>query len=204
MPCCYACRSGLQQTRKVNFRMRVYLGSMKLMVQLLLSFWVPMLIGLDASAQGAASRPCSGPEFRQFDFWIGEWEVYAGERLVGNSRVERILGSCVLLENWTGKGGSEGKSFNLYNAAAHQWEQTWVDNAGLILHFKGQYDPAAKALRLAAVDSDSVQQRMTFYALPDGTVRQVWESAPPMGDYKTTFDGLYRRLPAKDETHGQK
>jgi hypothetical protein len=179
----------------------VYLGSMK---QLFLLFLAMVLLGLDAPAQGAAPRPCSGAEFRQFDFWIGEWEVYAGERLVGNSRVERILGGCVLLENWTGKGGSEGKSFNLYNAAAHQWEQTWVDNAGLTIHFKGQYDPAAKALRLAAVDSDSVQQRMTFYALPDGTVRQVWESAPPMGDYKTTFDGLYRRQTIQDDTHGQK
>lgn len=151
------------------------------------------------AAQPAQAAPCTGAEFHQFDFWLGEWAVYAGERLVGNSRIERILGDCVILENWSGKGGSEGKSFNLYNAATRQWEQTWVDNAGLILHFKGQYDPTAKALRLAAVDSDSVQQRMTFYAMPDGTVRQVWESAPPMGDYKTTFDGLYRRVRTQDK-----
>lgn len=169
---------------------------MKLMRLLFLLLWsLPNLL----VAQAAPAAPCTGAEFHQFDFWLGEWEVYAGERLVGHSRIERILGDCVIQENWSGKGGSEGKSFNLYNAAARQWEQTWVDNAGLILHFKGQYDPMAKALRLAAVDSDSVQQRMTFYHLPDGTVRQVWESAPPMGDYKTTFDGLYRRTRPQDK-----
>jgi hypothetical protein len=150
-------------------------------------------------AQAAGQAPCSGVEFRQFDFWVGEWEVYAQERLVGHSRVERILDGCVLLENWTGKGGSEGKSFNLYNAATRQWEQTWVDNAGLTVHFRGRFDPAAKTLRLVAVDADSLQQRMTFYALPDGTVRQHCESAPPMGDFKTTFDGLYRRKTSQED-----
>lgn len=24
---------------------------------------------------GLSQRPCSQPEFRQFDFWVGEWEA---------------------------------------------------------------------------------------------------------------------------------
>jgi hypothetical protein len=179
-----------------DFSHIVYLGKMKLFVSLSLLLAV---LSHDLAAQAPGKAPCDGQEFRQLDFWVGEWEVYAQDRLVGWSRVEPILGGCVLLENWTGKGGSEGKSFNRYDAQTKRWEQTWVDNAGLSLVFRGKYDATAQAMRFVA-DADSVQQRMTFYALPDGTVRQLWESAPPMGDFKTTFDGLYRRVaPTKED-----
>jgi hypothetical protein len=48
---------------------------------------------------------------RQFDFWIGEWNVVStnGGAVAGNSKIELILGSCVIQENWTGGLGHAGK-----------------------------------------------------------------------------------------------
>src|ERR1700739_35981 len=51
-----------------------------------------------------AQAPCKyGPEYRQFDFWIGEWSVVTakGEMPAGDSRIELALGDCVIVENWT-------------------------------------------------------------------------------------------------------
>jgi len=80
--------------------------------------------------------PCSRPEYRQFDFWIGEWEAFAtnGQK-AGDSKISLILDSCIILEEWTSASVQQGlryagKSFNTYNAATKQWQQTWVDNAG--------------------------------------------------------------------------
>ena len=83
-----------------------------------------------------AQKPCSKPEFRQFDFWIGEWEAFGlkGQK-AGDSRISLILDSCVILEEWTSANALQGviytgKSFNSYNAATRQWQQTWTDNTG--------------------------------------------------------------------------
>ncbi len=50
--------------------------------------------------------PCQGPEHRQFDFWIGHWDVYgpAGKK-VGENLIEAFANGCGLAEHWTGSGG---------------------------------------------------------------------------------------------------
>ena len=85
-------------------------------------------------------KPCAyAPENRQFDFWVGEWKVEAtqGGNHVGDSKIELILGDCVVLENWTGMGGGSGKSFNIYDKAKQRWEQYWVDDVGGMIYFFG-------------------------------------------------------------------
>lgn len=51
-------------------------------------------------------KPCTTrPEYRQFDFWIGEWDVQAGGNQAGTNSVQLILGDCVIFENWIGAAG---------------------------------------------------------------------------------------------------
>lgn len=61
----------------------------------------------------AAANPCrSRPEYRQFDFWIGEWAPQNVQGVtVGTSSIQLILGSCIIFENWNTP-VSSGKSFN--------------------------------------------------------------------------------------------
>ena len=85
--------------------------------------------------------PCEyTAENRQFDFWVGEWNVIptSGGLPQGTSRIEKELGSCVIWENWTSLGTPyAGKSYNVYNASLKRWEQFWVDNVGGMIHFYG-------------------------------------------------------------------
>ena len=56
-------------------------------------------------------KPCSRPEYRQFDFWIGEWEAFGlnGQK-AGDSKISLILDSCVILEEWTSASVQPGHS----------------------------------------------------------------------------------------------
>lgn len=46
-----------------------------------------LLAGRTAVSQAQASKGCTATEYREFDFWLGEWEVYAasGTLAGGNS-----------------------------------------------------------------------------------------------------------------------
>lgn len=143
--------------------------------------------------------PCSAEENRQFDFWIGDWEVYSNDKVVGSNRVELILGSCVIQENWIGTGGSVGTSFNYYNPDKGTWNQLWVDNFGTNIHFEGNYADRKMTLhgkgvsRQAETKGAPVYYILTFHNNEDGTVRQHWEASYNMKEWKTLFDGLYKK-----------
>ena len=88
------------------------------------------------------STPCgSDPVYRQFDFWLGNWEAFGPKgQKAGDSKISLILDSCIVLEEWTSASLQknlrfQGKSFNTYNAQTKQWQQTWVDNTGNTTHY---------------------------------------------------------------------
>jgi len=123
------------------------------------------------------AAPCEfDPEHRRFDFWIGEWNVknHAGQP-VGKSRIEKMLGGCVILENWTGGTGYEGKSLNFIDPGTGKWRQTWVDNRGGKIEFTGSFDEKGNLVYYAdATDQNGkpIRRRLTFFNLADGRVRQ--------------------------------
>src|SRR5687768_1001125 len=99
--------------------------------------FVFLLTLLISTGRSISQVPCNADSiYRQFDFWIGEWEVFAKNgNKAGESRIELILDSCIILENWKSANPFRGlfysgKSFNSYNRNIRQWQQTWVDNAG--------------------------------------------------------------------------
>jgi tetratricopeptide (TPR) repeat protein len=88
------------------------------------------------------ARPCAyAKENRQLDFWLGEWDVSTTQGGVpaGTSKIELILGDCVVQENWQSLGSPyTGKSYNIYDAALKRWEQYWVDSTGGNIFFHGE------------------------------------------------------------------
>jgi hypothetical protein len=141
---------------------------------------------------------CSGPEHRQFDFWIGDWEVTRPDgRPAGTNRVRSIHGGCALQEDWTGAGGSTGTSLNAYDAATGRWHQTWVGNDGLLLRLEGTMTSGAMELSGVSRGANGAQtlQRIRWTPLT-GTpprVRQLWESSADGGrTWTVVFDGMYR------------
>lgn len=151
-----------------------------------------------------AQLPCSRPEFRQFDFWIGEWEVFntSGTK-AGDSRITLILDSCIILEEWTSANTAQGivyagKSFNKYNPSTRQWQQTWVDNIGGSVEFlKGNYRDKRIVFETNpfpfSKDTMAIR-RLTFYDLGSDKVRQHGEMTKDKGNtWVTEYDLEYRR-----------
>jgi tetratricopeptide (TPR) repeat protein len=148
-----------------------------------------------AAKFAALSAPCAQPgsPWRQLDFWVGTWDVYdrSGNR-AGQSRIERILGDCVVLENW--KGTSEGKSWNTWNAARKRWEQSWVDSTATPIFFTGQLEKGAMVYHSDQPQPDGkpYQRRLTFTPLPGPRVRQLSQGTTDGGkSWSTEYDLIY-------------
>lgn len=159
------------------------------------------LASLSLNAQNG-QKPCSTNAHYQFDFWIGEWEVYntQADTVVGYNRIEKILNGCVIEENWTGSGGFKGKSFNTYNPLDSTWSQVWVDQAGNTLHFSGEYANDQLALKGKQQTVDGiVWYTLDFYRQrADQTVRQIWKMSTDQGaNWSVIFDGTYKKKGSK-------
>ncbi len=75
-------------------------------------------------------------ENQQFDFWLGEWDVFSEEKLIASSRIEKIVDGHIILENYEQEGYS-GKSINYYDNHLEKWRQNWVDSVGSVGDFTG-------------------------------------------------------------------
>ena len=144
-----------------------------------------------------AVNPCKAkPEFRQFDLWIGEWDVKNPQGLpAGASSVQLILGQCIIFENWTGGSGTNGKSFNIFDTNDSKWHQTWVDDKGTFTHYVGGLqDGKMVVVADTIVGGKKTLAKMTFSKLPNGDVRQFGENSADDGKtWTTTFDLTYSR-----------
>ena len=149
----------------------------------------------DAAFQELANalKPCTAPEYRHFDFWIGEWEVEAPNgQPAGTNRIARIQGDCALHEQWTSAGGGTGTSFSTYNTTKKKWQQFWVDAQGTVLEIEGGLENGAMVMR-SNPDASPVN-RITWTPNDDGSVRQHWETSADGGaTWTTAFDGTYRK-----------
>lgn len=156
-----------------------------------------LVVAREATAQSPAApqMPCAAPEYRQFDFWVGEWDVKTPTgKVAGTSRIERINGGCAIQEHWTGSGPSRGTSFNFFETSTGQWNQLWLDNSGLVLRLSGGLQEGRMVLEnsSAATGGRTVRQRITFSPLDSGRVRQFWQQSSDDGKtWSTVFDGTY-------------
>ncbi len=156
-----------------------------------------LCLGLLPLAAGAGlPSSCADPAYRQFDFWLGDWNVTnpAGV-LAGRDRVEKLYGGCVLKETWTGLQGGGGTSYNIYDAPRKLWHQTWVDSMGTLLVIEGGLKDGRMVLSGDQVQPDGshLLNRITW-APKDGGVRQTWETSKDNGKtWKIVFDGTYKK-----------
>jgi hypothetical protein len=139
-------------------------------------------------------KPCNTPEYRQFDFWVGDWNVEsaASPGTVSHNRISLINDGCTLREEYDTPQGYVGTSLNFYDSRRKRWHQTWIDNQGGGLALDGGLQGRDMVLESAP---DGLQiQRITWTPLPDGRVRQHWQSTADGGKtWTTAFDGTYSR-----------
>jgi len=165
-----------------------------------------LMLGI-LSAPGRAQAPvgCSGDStYAKLDFWIGVWQVFVGDTLVGTNRISKVLRGCAVVEEWQDARGTKGQSLFYVEPTLRQWKQVWVTEAaqrvggvkekrligslpGGGLRFQGE---------LRQADGRLVLDRTTLVPRPDGEVHQLIEVSSDGGSsWRTTFDARYRRTP---------
>lgn len=162
---------------------------------LLVAFAVPLAL----QAQAPAGPPCRAAEHRQFDFWIGDWDVQVQGRTMARNVIDSAFGGCVVRENYTVTGRPyAGSSLNVYDAARSVWHQTWVDNQGALLLLEGGLQGGAMVMEGTTPGSRGpVRNRITWTPVARDSVRQHWQAwSDSANTWVTAFDGLYvRRRP---------
>ncbi len=145
------------------------------------------------------ATPCEYDDnYRKFDFWIGEWEVYNYQNpdgpQQGTNIITKINGGCALYESWTSSAGNVGSSVNYYNPATKKWRQLWTATGGYIVDISGNFEDGAMRLvgDLISNDGSKTDFRGTWTPLEDGNVRQFFETSNDGGNtWVPWFDGLY-------------
>lgn len=168
------------------------------------------LAGLRADARWASirdklSKPADSRDDvrRQFDFWVGDWEVRdASGTKLGENRIEKLQDGFVIQENWTDGTGATGMSINYVDPRDGKWKQVWMDARGWSTHKSGEFKDGAMRLIGESCLRDGRKNpiRATWTPLPDGRVRQYIESSSDNGQtWKAGFDGYYSRKKATDK-----
>jgi hypothetical protein len=182
-----------------------------------------VLAGCSAPASKPAAPPatpptppaikpaCASAEHRQFDFWIGDWDVTIRARksptseewgeAKGSQHIEAILGGCTISENFSADGPQEpwaGKSYSSWQPQLGKWRQTWVDDGGSYLAFTGGVEAGVMTLygEPRTVKDVSFQMRMVFKNVTADSL--LWEWQRSTDDWKTNTVMMaidYKRRP---------
>ena len=91
-------------------------------------FFLNVLLVFSSTLAQTSNKPCeNNPEYAKLDFWVGEWEVIAGNGVkAGDNSIRKILDSCAIIEDWTGTDGSKGMSLSYYDPKLKTWKQVWL------------------------------------------------------------------------------
>jgi hypothetical protein len=155
-----------------------------------------MLACVALATPAAAAAACESPRYRDFDFWLGEWQVHTPEgKLAGTNRISREYAGCVLHERYDTGRGYSGESLNTYDPARQTWHQTWVDSAGTLLLLEGALRGTSMVLegQTTAEGGKATRHRITWTPAADGSVRQLWESSEAGATWKVVFAGRYTK-----------
>ena len=163
-----------------------------------------VLVPLSASAQKKKATvsapkgpPCSSAPYRQFDFWLGDWEVQTPKgTAAGENKVEKILDGCALRESWISIDGSHGSSLTSYDGGAGRWTQTFVDDLGMVLVLDGEFRDGKMTLsgHRAASRGSTTLNRIVWQKIEGDKIRQRWEQSSDDGkNWTLLFEGIYSR-----------
>ena len=142
---------------------------------------------------------CCETEFRQFDFWLGEWDVTQKGLSTGTNKLIITQDNCLIIENWNSATSDySGTSYNYYDKKTKMWYQTWVDNIGGNLRLKG----VLKNGKMVLMEEPNLNQKsgsqinkITWTPNEDGTVRQLWENPGPYFLMACTSQGKNKSFP---------
>jgi hypothetical protein len=147
---------------------------------------------------------CDTPAHHQFDFWVGDWQVFDAttDKLVAFDRVEKREEGCIVEQNLTfltdlyRRPGApyrlSGMSVNRYDGEA--WLELWADNQWGAIAMRGSPDSSGAMVLRTIAPSRHRDLKIVWENRPDGTVRILQYVAPAgSGHWQKYGDLIYRR-----------
>jgi hypothetical protein len=172
------------------------------MIKSCLFFAAAALFGASSvCAQSPPAKPaCDSPSHRQFDFWVGYWDVYptGKDNLVAHSLIEKLYDGCAIRENWMPLRNTGGGSLNSYDPDKKVWRQVWTDKDNGWGVFEGTFENGAMLLSghwdRANGPGTSAVTRTFWTTNADGSVRQRGEALGDDGKtWQPAFDFTYKK-----------
>lgn len=152
-----------------------------------------------SDSNNTASLDCNAEEYRQLDFWIGDWDTFETEAPGGPSiaraRIKPIAQGCAIHELYEQNDGLIGDSILSYDAVRKQWQQTWVTNRGAIMVLWGNIKDGALVLEgeTHLRNGKSVMQRITWKAEGNGVRESAMLSKDGGKTWTPAFDLMFMK-----------
>ena len=118
---------------------------------------------------------------RQFDFWLGAWDLRWEPDGRGVNVITSILDDHAVLERFDGRPSIPltGMSVSVFDAAIDRWRQVWVDSDGQYLDFIGGIDLGRMVLERRRADGR--HQRMVWSNIAAESLHWSWEHSDDDG-----------------------
>lgn len=159
--------------------------------------FIPLTVGHAAPA--ASASKCPAPEFRQFDFWLGDWDTFevVGDTAtsIARTHVDLIAGGCAVHELYEQTDGLIGDSILSFDPVRKAWQQTWVTNGGSLMVLTGAFKEGAVTLEgeVHSGTGKNFLQRITWKA-ENGGVREAGVFSKNGGKtWEPAFDVLFKK-----------
>ncbi len=149
---------------------------------------MPMLWLIALALQAAPPPPpaCESPEHKQFDFWVGEWDVHRSDtnQMIAKSLIEKLYGGCAVRENWMPLNGiGAGGSLNSYRPEEKRWRQVYTGYFNGWADYVGGLQDGAMVITGTQIMPNGTRTpvRITYKRGPGGSVLQIGEQSSDGG-----------------------
>lgn len=151
----------------------------------------------------SAATNCSDDAYRAFDFLLGKWLVHSKSGdFQGTNLITAQEQGCLIVEQWQGRQGGTGQSYNYYNPKTMKWYQLWVSDGAIIDYSGGLTSSGAMHLEGHIIYQENGLQapfKGTWTPQADGSVLQeLKQFNPENAGWIDWFTGVYTRVTDAD------
>lgn len=140
---------------------------------------------------------CNVPDYRQLDFWLGDWDTFDPDSTtsVARAHVDLIAAGCAVHELYEQTDGLIGDSILSFDPVRKLWQQTWVTNRGSLMVIAGRFKDGALTLEgsMHFRNGTSALQRITWKAEGSGVRESSVVSKDGGKNWEPAFDVLFKK-----------
>ncbi|MCE9557424.1 MAG: DUF1579 family protein [Armatimonadetes bacterium] len=143
---------------------------------------------------------------KALDFWVGEWKLEGRSRVApgkdewtptkATNTIKKTLSGKVIEENFA-TDGYNGRSWSMFDPKTKSWNQSYVDDSGAYLLFKGgpQGDTFVFEQTNIPADKPKLKMRMVFLDIKPDSFKWHWMSSKDKGKtWENQWELNYTRI----------